>query len=143
MQQFQLEEMQQMLRKAEWKQKEHNKCLNVLQAQHVQHQQATASQLAMPTVLPSNRLQPPPRKEQAMVRTDPIVPSAEQKQTQQEAVVIVKETAYRQFIANLTTVVSGPHATALWAECVQLHAAYDRDYPPAAPVRQANAPAVS
>ncbi len=73
---------------------------------------------------PLPNLPPPPRKEQAVAGA-PQVPTAEQKWAQHEAVVIAKETAYRQLIANTAVDMYGLQAEALQAECKKLHAEYN------------------
>ncbi len=73
----------------------------------------------------------------------PQVPTTEQKQAQHEALVIAKEMAYRQLIANLTVRVHGPQATALQAESAKLHTDFDKMYPSSATQESTSAPAAA
>ncbi len=126
--QFQEEELQRTLHEAQWKQKENDERLKVLlPAQCLQRPKVATRQTAAPTAQSLPNLLPPPRKEQAVAGA-PQVLTAEQKQAQHEALVIAKETAYRQLIANTAADMYGPQATALQAECTKLHAEYNRLY---------------
>ncbi len=114
-----------MLRKAEWKQKENDARMKVLHfTQQLQNCKEAASQSAMPTGQLLPKPPPPPRKEQAVAGAHQ-VPTAE-KRAQHEALVITKETAYQQLIANTAVDMHGPQAMALQAERAKLRAEYNK-----------------
>ncbi len=114
-----------MLCEAEWKQKENEVHLKVLHyTQELQHWKLATSRTAAPTAQPLPKPPPLPRKEQQAVAGVHSVPTAEQKRVQLEALVIAKETAYRQLIADMTVDMHGLQAQALQAESAKLRTEY-------------------
>ncbi len=122
--QFEADEALRLLREAEWQQRENSEWLKGLQhSRQLAQQKVAAGRSAAPTAPLQPNLPPPPRMEQATAGMHQ-VSTAEQQRARQEAVVITKETAYRQLIADLTINLNGPQAQALLAEALKLRAEY-------------------
>ncbi len=105
-------------------------------------QKMAAGNTAAPTPLLLNHSHPPPRMAQAAAGMQQVL-IAEQRHARHEAVVIAKETAYRQLIADTAIDLNGPQAQALLAEALKLCAEFNEVYSSGAAQKSTAAPAAT